>query len=244
MNILIVDDEALARDRLARMLSEIDDVQVVGQASNGAQAIDMVEQHDPHVVLMDIRMPGMDGLEAAQHLSRRDNPPAIIFTTAYNEYALSAFDTHAVGYLLKPVRKEKLAEALQKAHRLTRLQLQNLEQEDSPPSHTHISARLHGGIRLIPVEDVLYFQAEHKYVTVVYRDGHVLIEDSLKQLEQRFAELFVRIHRNALVARSQFRAVRRNQQGQYIVELKDSDDKLEVSRRHAAQVKEFLKNLD
>jgi len=240
MKILIVDDEQLARERLQRHLLELDSSYELIQAENGLVALEQSKQHNPDIVLLDIRMPGMDGIETATKLSELETPPAIIFTTAYDEYALDAFDTHAIAYLLKPIRKEKLDKALQSAKRLNRVQLQNIQTEESETQDKHLSVRIHSGVRKIELDDIFYFQAEQKYVTVIYREGEVLIEESLKSLEARFSETFIRIHRNALISKQQLIAIRKDQQGRYLTELKDVDKKIEVSRRHVAAVRKFL----
>lgn len=237
MKILIVDDEPPARDRLKRLLEELDDCECTGEAGNGAEAIAMAGKLAPDVVLMDIRMPGMDGVEAARHLSMLDEPPAVIFVTAYDEYALRAFDTQAVGYLLKPVRKEKLADTLQKAARLTKPQLAVLAREAAPRRRrTHLSVRMRGELRLIPIEEVLFFLADQKYVTVRHLGGEELIEESLRSLEEEFAPDFVRIHRNALVAARHIASIDRSGEGQYAVRLRGHSDELPVSRRLATDV--------
>ena len=240
MKILIVDDEQLARERLQRHLLDIDSSYELIQAENGLVALEQSKQHNPDIVLLDIRMPGMDGIETASKLSQLETPPAIIFTTAYDEYALDAFDTHAIAYLLKPIRKEKLDKALQSAKRLNRVQLQNIQAEESKTQDKYLSVRIHSGVRKIELDDVFYFQAEQKYVTVKYREGEVLIEESLKSLESRFSDSFIRIHRNALISKQQLKAIRKDQQGRYLTELKDVDEKIEVSRRHVAAVRKFL----
>src|SRR5688572_17533528 len=164
MKVIIVDDEPPARDRLRRLLEEIEGCECVGEAGNGQDAIALVTREGPDVVLMDIRMPGMDGVEAARHLSTLDQPPAIIFTTAYDEYAVRAFETQAAGYLLKPVRREKLSEALARAGRLTRPQLAAIAATSTATRRrTHLSVRVRGELRLIPIEEVLYFLADQKY---------------------------------------------------------------------------------
>lgn len=239
MKILIVDDEPLARERLHRHIQEIDANYEIIEAENGLIALEQTEQHDPDIVLLDIRMPGMDGIETATKLSEYSTPPAIIFTTAYDEYALDAFDAHAIAYLLKPIRKEKLSSALLSAQKLNRLQLQNIQPEESTQEQ-HLSVRIHSGVRKINLDDIFYFQAEQKYVTVKCRDGEVLIEESLKSLETRFSHSFIRIHRNALVSKQQLKAIRKDQQGRYLTELKDVEKKIEVSRRHVAAIKKFL----
>src|SRR5262249_50010866 len=153
----------------------------------------------PDVVLLDVRMPGIDGIEAARHMNLLEQPPAVIFTTAYDEYAMKAFDAQAVGYLLKPIRKEKLAAALAHASRLTRPQLQSVG-TGTESRRSHIAIKLREGLKLIPLEDVQYFFAEQKYTTVRHLKGEDLIEDSLRALEDEFGSDFVRIHRNALVS--------------------------------------------
>ena len=242
MKILIVDDEQPARTRLRGMLQQLNDCEVVAEAGNGKQALEASQTHQPDVVLLDIRMPGMDGLEAAEHLSKMDTPPAVIFTTAYNDYALSAFKTHAVDYLLKPVRKENLQQALSAATRLNRAQLQAISEAEAEHTEpTHISARVKGNIQLIPVNTIYFFQAEQKYVTVGYAEGEVLIEDSLLKLEKRFPQHFMRIHRNALVAIDQISALEKDKDGHCHIRLKGCNKVLEVSRRHLPTVRKFMK---
>ena len=240
MKILIVDDEQLARERLQRHLQELDARAELLQAENGLSALEQTEKHNPDIILLDIRMPGMDGIETANKLSELETPPAIIFITAYDEYALDAFDSQAIAYLLKPVRKEKLAKAIQSARRLNRVQLQNLQLAGSESSKQHLSIRIHSGIRQIELADIYYFLAEQKYVNIKYREGEALIEESLKSLEARFNDTFIRIHRNALISKQQLKAIRKDQQGRYLAELKDIDEKIEVSRRHVAAVRKFL----
>ncbi len=239
VRVLIVDDEAPARERLRSLLTEIGEVEVAGEASNGEQAVARAAEWQPDVVLLDVRMPGIDGIEAARHLNQLQQPPAIIFTTAYDEYALNAFDAQAVGYLLKPIRKEKLAAALSHAGRLTRPQLQNLGGGATP--RTHIAVRHRDGLRLIPVGDVLYFLAEQKYTTVRHLQGEDLIDDSLRALEDELASLFVRIHRNALVAIRHLERIERSPEGYSFVQLRGCATALQVSRRMASELRERFK---
>ncbi len=236
MKVIIVDDEPPARDRLRRLIEEIDGCECAGEAGNGSEAIALVTRETPDVVLMDIRMPGMDGVEAARHLSTLEQPPAVIFTTAYDEYALRAFEAHAAGYLLKPVRREKLTEALARAGRLTKPQLAAIAAGSNQRRRTHLSVRVRGELRLIPVEDIAYFLADQKYVTVRHRGGEELIEESLKSLEDEFQPDFVRIHRNALVATRHMAAIDRGEDGQYSVRMRDLPDVLQVSRRLASEL--------
>jgi len=242
MKVLIVDDEQLARDRLARMIAGYDNYEVVGEAANGIQAVEQAAQLLPEVVLLDIRMPGMDGLETARHFAELDEPPAVIFCTAYEEHAIEAFNLQAVGYLLKPVRKDNLEAALGNAQRINKAQLAALSSEQ-PPRRSHISARTRRGVELIPVDDVRYFQADQKYVTVRYAAGEVIVDETLRDLEEEFADQFVRVHRNALVAAHYVTGLDRLSNGHYQIRLRDVDEALDVSRRHVAAVRKFIKRL-
>ena len=238
LKVLIVDDEPPARERLRSLLGEIPEVAVAGEAMSGAEALSLTHDLSPDIVLLDVRMPGMDGLEAARHLNVLEEPPAVIFTTAYDEYAVEAFEAHAVGYLLKPVRKEQLAAALTRAGRLTRAQLQKLAAAGSEARRTHIAARSREGLKLIPLEEVQYFLADRKYTTVAHLKGEDLIEDSLRLLEGEFGAAFVRIHRNALVAVKYLERIERSADGQYFVRLRGCAAPLAVSRRMAGELKE------
>ncbi|MDB6087508.1 MAG: DNA-binding response regulator [Gammaproteobacteria bacterium] len=238
LKVLIVDDEPPARERLRSLLVEIPDVEVVGEAVNGQQSLARTHELAPDVVLLDVRMPGMDGIEAARHLNTLEEPPAVIFTTAFDEYAVNAFDAHAIGYLLKPIRKEKLAAALARAGRLTRPQLQKIAAANNDKRRTHIAARHREGLRLIPLEEVQFFFAEQKYTTVRHLKGEDLIEDSLRALEDEFDSAFVRIHRNALVSVRYLERIERNAEGQYFVRLRGCEAPLQVSRRMAGELRD------
>ncbi len=238
LKVLIVDDEPPARERLRSLLAEIPEMEPVGEATNGEEALMRAHDLAPDVVLLDVRMPGMDGIEVAQHLNALVEPPAVIFTTAFDEYAVNAFDAHAIGYLLKPIRKEKLAAALERAGRLTRPQLQKIAAARSEKRRTHIAARRREGLRLIPVEEIQYFLAEQKYTTVRHLHGEDLIEDSLRSLEDELESTFVRIHRNALVSVRYLERIERNSEGQYFVRLRGCDAPLQVSRRMAGELRE------
>jgi len=238
LKVLIVDDEPPARERLRSLLAEIADVEVIGEAVNGHEALQETHDLAPDVVLLDVRMPGMDGLEAARHLNVLEEPPAVIFTTAYDQYAVEAFDAHAVGYLLKPVRKEQLAASLARAGRVTRAQLQRLAAAAGAERRSHIAARHREGLRLIPIDEVQYFLADQKYTTVRHLNGEDLIEDSLRLLESEFGAAFVRIHRNALVGVKYLERIERNADGQYFVRLRGCEAPLQVSRRMAGELKE------
>ncbi len=246
MNVLIVDDEPLARERLSRLVGDLDGYRVLEPAaSNGEEALSLIDNLKPDIVLLDIRMPGLDGLQVAARLCERDTPPAVIFCTAHDEFAVDAFKVSAVGYLVKPVRPESLAEALQKAERPNRIQLAALTRPaaNSGP-RTHISARTRKGIELIPLGQVLYFIADHKYVTLRHEGGEVLLDEPLKALEDEFGDRFVRIHRNALVARERIERLQRTPLGHFQLYLKGmNDEALTVSRRHVAGVRKLMHNL-
>ena len=242
MQILIVDDETLARDRLRRMLEADGQHEVVGEAANGTQAVMLCNELLPELVLLDIRMPGMDGLETARHFLGLDDPPAVVFCTAYEELAIQAFDLQAVGYLLKPVRKEKLHEALQKTVRLNRAQLAALHAADDT-RRSHISARTHKGIELIAIDDVRYFQADQKYVTVRFGAGEVIVDETLRELETEFEDLFIRVHRNALVAKNHIEALVKDNDGGVAVRLQGLEETIPISRRHLPGVRKVVKRL-
>lgn len=245
MKVLIVDDEKPARDRLRQLVGDFEQYEVIGEAANGEQAIAMAAANDPDVVLLDIRMPGVDGIETAHHLNSMETPPAVVFTTAYDEYAIDAFEARAIGYVLKPVRRERLQNALEQAARITGRMLNQLTADSNLKSRRqHVCARVHGELHLIPIEDVSYFIADQKYVSVYHSDGQHLIDDSLKSLEEEFADEFVRIHRGALVAVAQIERLEKGDDGKTRVilrELQDARDDLTISRRHLADVRRRLK---
>lgn len=242
---LVVDDEPLARARLIELLKAHADVVVVGEAANGAEAVEMVSQRQAELVLMDIRMPGIDGIEAARHLAQLPEPPAVVFCTAYDDQALAAFDAHAVDYLLKPVRRERLAEALTRARRFVGVALSTEQTEaiSGTAARTHLCARLRGTLKLVALDDVLYLLADTKYVEVHTAKESVLIEESLVQLEEEFASRLVRVHRNCLVAKSAISGLSRALSGEVSVLLRGTDAKLEVSRRNLAGVRKLLRSL-
>lgn len=238
---LIVDDESLARDRLRSLVTELDADVVIVEAGNGQQAIEAIQQEHPDIVLMDIRMPGMDGIEAAKHIANMEHAPAVIFTTAYGDYALDAFDAHAVDYLLKPIRKERLEDALLRAKVMTQSIIESL-QDQLPKTRTHLSVFIQGNIKLIPIDQILYFKADQKYISVFTNDNEVLIEESLKSLEEEFEESFIRIHRNTLVAKNKIEKLEKDQKNGFLIKLKNRSEKLPVSRRMISAVKQYIKS--
>ncbi len=244
MHILVVDDEDLARLRLVKMIESLEGHEVVGEATNGAEALAAIEECDPDIVLMDVRMPGEDGLSAAHAIAELPEPPAVIFCTAYNEYALEAFETLAVGYLLKPVQQEQLLATLDKAQRTTKVQKHSLQaEEDDDNQRKHISAKTRKGVELIPIVNIHCFVADHKYVTVIHEEGETLIDDTLKELEIEFPKRFVRVHRNSLVAIDKIEGMERSSAGQYEIKLKNAEYRPVVSRRHVASVRDLLNRL-
>lgn len=241
MKVLIADDEPLARERLRSLLAAHARVELVGEAENGEQALQLAAARQPDVVLLDISMPGVDGLEAARHLRDFAPRPAVVFCTAYDQHALSAFDAAAIDYLMKPVRPERLAAALERAATFIAGRMPAPAVEEPTRRRTHLCARLRGSLRLIPVEEIHYLQAEEKYVIVHHARGEDLIEESLKSLEEEFAERLVRIHRNCLVARGQLAELRRSGDGQVHAVLRDVAQPLEVSRRCVANLRGELR---
>tara|TARA_R110000787_G_scaffold12074_38_gene39375 strand:+ start:8935 stop:9675 length:741 start_codon:yes stop_codon:yes gene_type:complete len=242
MRVVVVDDESLARERLKRLLQEFPGYEVVGEAADGESALDVIDNEEPDLVLLDIRMGGVDGLHVARSLAEYDPPPAVIFTTAYSEHALSAFDAKAAGYLLKPIRLEKLKEALQSARRPNRAQRPRSQSEDAKPKREFVTATTREGLMRVPAEDIVYFLADQKYTTVCHLHGEVLIEESLKTLEDDFAPWFLRVHRKALVATRFIAGLERDRGGEQLhwLTMKHASNPLPVSRRRLAEVRRFL----
>lgn len=244
LRVLLVDDEAPARRRLAEVLSDCAaalPVQIVGETDNGLDALSLLQKLPVDALLLDIRMPGMDGIEVAQHLQKLHRPPAVIFTTAYDTYACQAFEVNAVDYLMKPVRAERLRAALGKAHTLSQVALDALRQAH-PKARSHLSLTEKGRMVLIPVDEIVYLKAEAKYVTVRTLAREFLIEESLVRLESEFAEKFVRIHRNCLVARNRIAEIGKLPGGQdaHYLRLSGLNEKLAVSRRQYSNLREAL----
>jgi two-component system response regulator AlgR len=240
MRVLVVDDEPLARRRLAAQVGDSGLAEVVGEADNGVAALTAAETLQPDVVLLDVRMPEMDGLEAARHLRALARPPIVIITTAYDEHALAAFESEALDYLLKPIRSERLAAALERAAAL-RAGRDALADADAPAHRRHLSALVGGQLRRVAVTDVIYFQAEQRYVSAVTADTRLLIEDPLRALEVEFADLFVRVHRNALVQPAHVRALERDLRGNVVIAFAARPERLVVSRRLLSQVRRRLR---
>ncbi len=241
LEVVIVDDEPLALDRLQRLVIDLPDWDVGGVCGSGEQAIELVKRLNPAVVLLDIRMPGMTGIEAARHMAYLPTPPAVIFVTAYDEYAIEAFDAQAVGYLLKPVRRDKLERALQHAQRLTSAKIGEIDPAGRGLlRRQNIAVRVRDELRLIPVKGIRFFRADQKYVTVSHAGGENLIDESLKLLSDEFEPDFVRIHRAFLVAVDAIDAIERDGDGRHTARLRDCVDTLPISRRRLATLKQVL----
>lgn len=247
LRILVVDDEAPARTRMRNLLSDIAGElpsHIVGEAGDGVAALELLADTVVDVALVDIRMPRMDGIELAQHLARLPQPPAVIFVTAYDQYAVKAFELAAVDYLLKPVKAARLAEALKKAQRLA--PDAPVLRELAPQGRRHLRCLERGKTLLVPVAEVLYFKAELKYVTARTAQREYVLEESLSQLEEEFAERFIRIHRNCIVARAAIagcareRDVAEGEEPHWTLLLHGIDEHLQVSRRQWPHVKELI----
>ncbi|EOR04380.1 MULTISPECIES: LytR/AlgR family response regulator transcription factor [Acinetobacter] len=245
MDILICDDEPLAVERLSRLVTQMGH-QVIATAAYGQQAIEMVQFYQPDVVLLDIQMPEMDGLTCAQYLRQLEPSPAIVFCTAYDQHALDAFKSHAEGYLLKPIMQQELQQVLDQLTKLTQAQMSNLKQKEDMDNQTQrhqIAAKTYRGVELVPVENIYYFLADQKYVTVRHKNGSVLIDETLKDLELEFGERFIRIHRNALVSVDYLEGLEVINSGQYQVRCRELDERLSVSRRHLPNLRERIQKL-
>lgn len=237
MKVLIVDDEAPARDRLRRLLGQINGVEVVGEAADGESALIAQKQFKPDVLLLDIRMPGMDGMACAHEIAQQPEAPSVIFTTAYSEHALEAFEAEALDYLVKPVRKERLEQALSRVQKL----VTPAEGVTGEQERQHLTVRKQGGLHLVAVNEILFFQADQKYVTAYLQNREELLEESLKQLEEEFGTRLLRVHRNALVNLDALLGLEKDREGRSYVTLRDIGRGPEISRRHLAEVRRVIK---
>jgi two-component system response regulator AlgR len=242
--ILIADDEAPARARLRDLLDDCREtfpLALVDEAKNGREVLDVLNRGKVDIVLLDIRMPEMDGMEAARHIAGMEQPPAIIFTTAFDAYAIKAFEVNAIDYLLKPIRLERLLVALGKTRAAPRVSREALDAAANQPRR-HLSVHERGKIHLVALPEVLYLRAELKYVTVRTAEREYLVEESLTHLEEEFKDDFIRVHRNCLVARHAISGFERNaeeSESGWAVVIKGTGEKLPVSRRQHHVVKQF-----
>lgn len=240
MRVLIADDEPLARSRLRRLLSAHPGFSCVGEAATGDEVLVMNSDLKPDLVLLDIDMPGPDGLAVASRLKAGPLPPAVIFVTAHPEHALDAYRSAPADYLVKPVSAERLAEALQRLGTQTRAHRERARQQDGDGT-VWIHYQQAGRHRRIALERTLYFMAEDKYVKVVHEDGEALLDESLRQLETRLGDALLRIHRNTLVNRARIIALHAEGDGHHGIELTGLDGRLPVSRRMVRRVRDELK---
>jgi two-component system response regulator AlgR len=245
LRVAITDDEAPARSRIRDLLEDCAAsmaLEIAGEASDGRELIELLQTTPVDVVLLDIRMPEMDGIEAAQHIQKLAEPPSIIFTTAYDVYALKAFELHAVDYLVKPIRLRRLHDALSRVRAITPLPLDVL-QKLAPEPRGHLSVQERGRVILVSVEKILYMRAELKYVTIRTAEREYLLEESLTRLEEEFGNRFLRIHRSCLVARNHIdrfeRIAEEGADGGWVTILRGLDERLPVSRRQQHVIREF-----
>ena len=243
IRVFIADDEGPARDRLKELLGDIAaelQTQVVGEAANGLEAIERVPSSGAEVLLLDIQMPGMGGLEVARHLATLEHSPAVVFVTAHDRHAVEAFDLNALDYLMKPVRAERLAAAIRKASVPEKASLANAA--NAPREYLSVAERHR--IALVPVRDIVFLRAEQKYVTVRTREREHLLEESLVALERELADRFVRIHRNCLVARAAIRGFERSgddaDEARWQIVLDGIAERLPVSRRQWPTLRSLL----
>lgn len=244
MKVLIADDERPARTRLRQLLQQSgSDFEVVGEAENGDQVLALCDVLNPDVVLLDIRMPGKDGLQICKQLSTANLPPAVILVTAFDEHALQAFDVHAVDYVLKPVHQQRLDAALQKAVIFQAARKINAEQQSARDHarRTHLSIKDRDTVYRVPVSEILYVKAEQKYVVVRTDKLELLSSESLKNLEQEFEDMFMRVHRNALVAIQHIASLEKHRNGQCFIQFNSISDEIEISRRHTSSARHWLK---
>lgn len=242
MKILLVDDETHARKRLRQLIAEFEgDYQVVAEADNGADALRRCQESNADLVLLDIRMPGLDGLRVAEQLAQLRPPPAVILITAYPEYALEAFEHRVANYLVKPVRAERLREALEQLQVVTKAQQQRAEKDAPASARSQLSAQYRGGVQTVAIENIIFLQAEQKYVTVYHSGGKMLLDESLKTLEVEFPERFLRIHRSILVCIQRLIGLEKRPDGSVLAILEDTDQRPPVSRRHLPKVRRLLR---
>lgn len=250
LRVLIVDDEAPARRRLHELLDDCTNalpLVIVGEAESGREALNLLSSAPADLVLSDIHMPDMDGIELGRHMLKLPIPPVLIFTTAYHEHAIAAFEVHAIDYLVKPVRVQRLLTALQKVPRLKPLSDARLDRLPAA-ARRFLSVTERSRVVLVPIEEVIYLKAELKYITIRTAEREYLLEESLTKLEEEFGSRFVRVHRNCLVARDAIRGFERHVSAEgdahWEVLLRDVPEGLPVSRRQQFIVREIGREND
>jgi len=235
LRILIVDDEAPARNRLRRLLVDVPATHVVGEAATGQEALNLIPVKEPDVLLLDISMPGLDGMSLAHTLQAQASSPAIIFCTAWSDQAVEAFECDAVDYLVKPVRKERLETALDKARRFIA--------KGTTQTGVFLRSTLGGKVSLLPMAEVICLLAEDKYTTVIHENGNLVINHSLKELEDEHADILIRIHRSTLVAKNRVRGLEKTASGHHSLLLEGCDERPQVSRRNLPAIRRLIREL-
>ncbi len=236
LRILIIDDEAPARNRLRRMLGNMPAVLFAGEAATGQEALSLIPATEPDVLLLDISMPGMDGMKLAQILQSQDSAPAVIFCTAWQDQAVEAFECDAVDYLVKPVRAERLEIALDKARRF-------IASRDAGPNGPFLRSTLGSKVNLLPLAEVICLLAEDKYTTVVHQNGTLVVDQTLLELENEHADVLVRIHRSTLVAKKFIRGLEKGPEGRHFLQLEGCEDRPQVSRRNLPAIRKLIREL-
>lgn len=236
LKVLIVDDEAPARSRLRRMLAELPAVHVSGEAASAHEALRLVPLKQPDVLLLDLSMPGMDGMTLAKVLREQPTAPAVVFCTAWSDQAVEAFECDAVDYLVKPVRVERLAAALDKARRY----VARRETADTGPM---LRSTVGGKVKLLPLAEVIFLAAEDKYTTVVHKNGTFIINQTLRELEKEHGDVLLRVHRGALVSKKHVRGLESVSNSRYLLHLSGCDTRVQVSRRNLSAVRKLIREL-
>ena len=235
LRVLIVDDEIPARARLRRMLAKLPAVHVVGEAASAQEALRLIPLKSPDALLLDISMPGMDGMTLAKALREQPSAPAVVFCTAWSDQAVDAFECEAVDYLVKPVRAERLATAVDRARR-------HLSMSEASVDGPLLRCTVGGKTRLLPLADVIYFAAEDKYTTVVHENGTSVRSQSLKELERQHGDVLLRVHRGALVAKKRIRGLEAANGG-HLLQLEGTGDRVQVSRRKLPELRKLIREL-
>lgn len=240
MNVILADDEPLARDRLRRLLNELPNCELLAEAHNGEQLLSLVDEFKPDVVLLDIHMPGMDGLQTARHIAELTTAPAVIFTTAHSEHALSAFDTTASAYLLKPIRRDELSNALQRAQQPSQAQLRSLQNSNSEAADVSVLLTSGRSQQRIHAHQIICCLADQKLTRVVHQQGEGWCDESLQELEARLGANFLRVHRGALIATHNIHSLIAGPQ--HRLKLKHQAIEVPVSRRRLPALRTLLRS--
>lgn len=236
LKVLIIDDEAPARNRLRRMLAELPAVHVAGEAASAQEALHLIPLKQPDALLLDISMPGMDGMTLAQALQEQPSPPAVVFCTAWSDQAVEAFECDAVDYLVKPVRPARLAMAIDKARRF-------VTSDVTPGTGPMLRSTVGGKVNLLPLMDVIYLIAEDKYTTAVHKNGSFVCNQTIKELEEQHGDVLVRVHRGTLVAKKAIRGLENVSKSRCQVQLEGCETRVQVSRRNLPAIRKLIREL-